>query len=397
MGYSESECILCPPYKVQGLLTLPLTTLLHLHSLFRFLQVMAWDSLPLELVGPILKHATFESRKDALNISLVCKWARELAREALLYRVLLPDLSNFRLWSEKTIGFSREHFPTTSSPLRTLLVGAVNTIPELAPSRISCERASLVHHLWLIFSTAVGFDFQDHVHIRILLQLCQNVETLAITSVSLSHFLRNKREHFVLPSAENSAPSASCIHSRLTHLTIHSPIPPSIMDLEYQSADPCVQIFKQVTHLTIAGKHTRTGLPVDFRHFPALTHLAVPLVIPGFENIQHASILNPSMLPYMIGWDLLLHQQIQKIVFLFLRDAVPCRCSNVEEIHVCDMFVSPIVNANLSNRKAYILPLDNEASLKKIWVEAREGCPDIWERAEKIFEHAYEKHTMCHS
>lgn len=353
---------------------------------------MAWGTLPIELVILVLRYASLESRKNALSISLVSTWARELAREALLYRVLLPDLSNFRLYIDNAVCFSRKQFPTRS-PLHALLTGPVNDIPELVPSEVSRERASKVRHLWLIFSSAIGFEFQDHVHVRILLQLCRNIETLAISSVSLSHFLRNKREHFALSGPEDT-PNSSCIHSRLTHLTIHSPSPPAIMDIEYRNADPCVQIFKQVTHLTIVGKHTRTGLPVDIRHFPALTHLAIPLVIPGFENIHHTSILNASMLPYMIGWDLLYNEQIQKIVFLFPREAEPCRCSDfVDEDHVCDVFVPPLVNANLTNRKAYILPLDGEAELQKIWNEARDEQSDIWERAEKAFSFAYKRHN----
>lgn len=357
-----------------------------LAAVLHVVTIMSISRFPHEIVVEILLFAAYRSPECARALSLTSSWTRDLVKGALYSTISLTHTNKFEgLFT--ALDISKTSFPK-QIPVIDLFRLSFDKIPGLSPTRFARDRAQLIQNLWLIPLDAQERHarVEDHIYIRLVLQLCWNVQRLAITGTALSHFLMNKPEHFdsVRNANTDTVASGHCPYPHLKQLTLLDSTPALIMDGQYTRANECVQIFKQLTHFTTYGFYHRDGLPVPISHFTSLTHLALPLVLNNsvIHEVRHLN--TEEIFESTGGWGLLRSApQLQMVVFLFPSDGRLNIGSHVSTLYFYHDPASLVWTANRVDSKAYALPIDGLPGLCGQWTTAARGGTSIWELAKQ--------------
>ncbi|EJD01397.1 uncharacterized protein FOMMEDRAFT_169527 [Fomitiporia mediterranea MF3/22] len=349
---------------------------------------MNLSSLPSEIIDEILLFAAYKHPECARALAITSSWTKRLVERALYSTVTLVDKS------QRSGFFSALGIATLPFPKDRLIIDlfrlSFNDIPALRPSQETRNRAGLITNLWLIplarQDSYPALSLEDHIYTRLLLHLCANVRNLAMTGTTFSHFLSNKAEHFDSMMARDPAtqPAGLTPYPDLTDLTLLDSTPSLIMEGQYTRSEDCVKIFKYLSHFTTYGYFHRNGLPVSIQHFPALTHVAVPLVLDNsvIHNDSERAYTSLELFEKSGGWRLLNSaEQIEMMVFLFPSDGRLNIESHLSTHRLYHDPTSLVLDANRFNRKAYALPIDGLRGLENLWLAAARGGQNLWDSA----------------
>ena len=340
--------------------------------------------LPPEIQIEILLFAAYKSVEFARNLALVSSWANKLAQRALFSTVSVIRPSLLRCLF-RTLRLVKGPFPR-HLPAGDFFRLSFKQIPELRPTDEARQRASLLINLWLI---PVGAhmrqeSIEDHTYTRLTLQLCTNIQSLALTGTAFSHFLVNKFEHFRALSDADGDEIQQSPYPYLTHLTLLDSTPSLIMERHYKRAEEYVRIFKQLTHFTTYGYYHRNGIPVPIEHFPSLTHVALPLILApaGRDEVDGSRLTTEELYHMTGGWKLLQStKQIRMVVFLFPSNGHIRFGSHLSEQYIYHPPVNLILEANRLDERAYALTIDGLGDLQRRWHDESRGGPSMWDFA----------------